>query len=184
LDSWLKERDLLNRLLQQHLLHAQQRMKANADANRTERVFQEGEMVYLKIQPYIQSTVASRSNQKLSFKFFGPYKILKKIGTVAYQLDLPDHVQIHPVVHVSQLKRCAPSTTEVTEDIMAISTDPDLVVSPQRILERSLVAKGTTSAFRIKVQWSGLPTSLATWEDEEDLRRRFTTAAAWGPAAF
>lgn len=95
------------------------------------RVFQEGEMVYLKIQPYIQSTVASRSNQKPSFKFFGPYKILKKIGTVAYQLDLPDHVQIHPVVHVSQLKRCVPSTTEVTEDIMAISTDPDLVVSPQ-----------------------------------------------------
>jgi len=75
-------------------------MKANADANRTERVFQEGEMVYLKIQPYIQSTVASRSNQKPSFKFFGPYKILKKIGTVAYHLDLPDHVQIHSVMHV------------------------------------------------------------------------------------
>ena len=62
LDSWLQERDLLLRLIQQLLLGAQQRMKSHADKKRSERVFQEGEQVYLKIQPYIQTSVATRSN--------------------------------------------------------------------------------------------------------------------------
>jgi len=76
-------------------------MKLQADTKRFERVFQEGDMVYLKLQPHVQSSVASRGNHKLAFKFFGPYKILQKVGTVAYKLDLQDLAQIHPVVHVS-----------------------------------------------------------------------------------
>jgi hypothetical protein len=47
LEQWMKERELLNRLIQQHLLRAQQRMKDQADKNRSERSFQEGEMVYM-----------------------------------------------------------------------------------------------------------------------------------------
>lgn len=80
LEQWLKERELLNKLIQQQLLRAQQRMKAQADNNRTERTFAVGEMVYLKLQPHIQSLVAYRGNHKLSFRFFGPYKILQKVG--------------------------------------------------------------------------------------------------------
>jgi len=57
------------------------RMKLQADTKRFERVFQEGDMVYLKLQPHVQSSVASRGNHKLAFKFFGPYKILQKVGT-------------------------------------------------------------------------------------------------------
>jgi hypothetical protein len=49
LEEWLKERELLKRLIQQQLLRAQQRMKHQADKNRIERSFEVGDMVYLKL---------------------------------------------------------------------------------------------------------------------------------------
>ena len=76
LEAWLKERDLLSQLIKQQLLRVQQRMKSQADKGRSEREFSVGDMVYLKLQPYIQTFVASRTNQKLAFRFFGPFKIL------------------------------------------------------------------------------------------------------------
>jgi hypothetical protein len=76
-------------------------MKAHADKNHTERVFQVNDLVYLKLQPYIQQSVEARCNQKLAFRFFGPYKILKRVGEVAYKLELPSSSQVHPVMHIS-----------------------------------------------------------------------------------
>jgi hypothetical protein len=59
-------------------------MKSQADKKRSEE-FQVGDMIYLKLQPHIQSLVAFRSNQKLSFRFYGPFKILDRVGVVAYK---------------------------------------------------------------------------------------------------
>jgi hypothetical protein len=58
-------------------------MKWQADNFRYERSFQVGEDVFLKLQPYVQSFLAPRANQKLPFKFFGPLKIIGKVGTVS-----------------------------------------------------------------------------------------------------
>jgi hypothetical protein len=54
---------------------------------------------------------------KPSFKFFGPYKIIDKIGATAYKLQLPTSTSIHSVFHVSHLKKVVPSTIQVTEEI-------------------------------------------------------------------
>ena len=59
----------------------------------------------LKLQPYVQSSVAHRANHKLAFRFFGPYRILARLGKVAYLLQLPDDATVNPVFHVSQLKQ-------------------------------------------------------------------------------
>ena len=53
----------------------------------------------------MQSSLADRANQKLAFKFFGPFRIIERIGSVAYRLEIPASSSIHPVFHVSQLKK-------------------------------------------------------------------------------
>jgi hypothetical protein len=70
-------------------------MKFQADKGKTERQFEVGDLVFLKLQPYIQSSLAPRANQKMAFKFFGPFKILQRIGQVAYKLDLPATSSVH-----------------------------------------------------------------------------------------
>lgn len=109
LDEWLQQRLVVQDLIKLHLHKAKERMKRQADKKRTERSFVVGDMVFLKLQPYIQSSVAPRANQKLSFKFFGPFKIIERVGPVAYKLSLPISSAVHPVFHVSQLKKAVSS---------------------------------------------------------------------------
>ena len=73
LSSWLDDRALMISVIQQHLSRAQTRMKRQADKHRSERSFAVGDWVFLKVQPYVQSSLARRANQKLAFRFFGPY---------------------------------------------------------------------------------------------------------------
>lgn len=134
LAAWLKDRNLLTNLLHQQLLRAQQRMKHQADAKRSERAFNVGDLVYLKLQPHIQTSVASRSNHKLSFRYYRPFKVIQKVGAVAYKLDLPASAQI-PVVHVSLLKRHIPSTTPVSPDLSSVATDETVPTSPLLVLD-------------------------------------------------
>ena len=180
LASWLTERNLLTKLIQQQLLRAQQRMKHYADKNRTEREFTVGELVYLKLQPHIQSSVAHRSNHKLSFRYFGPYRILARIGTVAYKLDLPSSAAIHPVVHVSQLKKHVPPNTEVLQSLHLVASDPLTQLKPDMLLSLRIVQSGGSLRKQVLVRWEGQPDSMATWEDEQDMYRRYRTA--WGQA--
>lgn len=91
--------------LQHNLSQAHAKMKKYADMKRTERRFQEGDVVYLKMQPYRENALGLRNALKLNSKYYGPFKILQKIGRVAYNLLLPQDAQIHDVFHVNQLKK-------------------------------------------------------------------------------
>lgn len=104
IESWLTERRVVHDLLRQHLLRAQQIMKKQADKNRTFRQFIVDDMVFLKLQPYIQASVAPRANHKLLFKYFGPFRVTAKVSDTAYRLALPEGSTIHPVFHVSLLR--------------------------------------------------------------------------------
>lgn len=153
-------------------------LKKQADRNRTERSFELGESVLLKLQPYAQSSVANRPCAKLAYKYFGPFKIVDKIGKLAYKLDLPVDSRIHPVFHVSQLKPFTPNYTPVFSEL---PRPPDLAshdAEPMEILERRMVKRGSSAIVQIKVKWSDAAAS-STWEDYETLRRRFPQACVW-----
>lgn len=113
LDSWMQDRHNMQSLIHHHLVRAQQRMKSQADSKRTDRVFAVGDWVFMKLQPYVQQSVMTRANQKLAFKFYGPFQILQRVGSVAYKLQLPATSLIHPVVHVSQLKKAVAASEVV-----------------------------------------------------------------------
>ncbi|CAA7033214.1 unnamed protein product [Microthlaspi erraticum] len=146
-------------------------MKRFADQPRTERSFNIGDYVYVKLQPYRQQSVVLRSNQKLSPKYFGPYKVLDKCGAVAYRLQLPASSQIHPVFHVSQLKLQVGALTLSTTLPNLV---PDVLLQePERVLERKMVQRQGRAATMVLVKWSHLPEEEATWELLFDLQRRF-----------
>jgi hypothetical protein len=63
-------------------------MKSQADKRRVERQFQVGDKVYVRLQPYVQTSLGNRTNQKLSYKYFGPYNIVHAAcGVVAYKCN-------------------------------------------------------------------------------------------------
>jgi len=179
LQDWLSQRKLMVQLLQQQLVRVQQRQKHQADKHRSERNFDVGDWVFLKLQPYVQSSLQKRANHKLAFKYFGPYQILEKIGQVAYKLSLPASTSIHLVFHVSLLKKAVGNLTQVS-DTLPVQTDA--LQFPAKVLDRRVQTKDHVTVSQVLVQWSSWPPSLATWEDEAALRAKFPVAPAWGQA--
>jgi transposase InsO family protein len=170
LSTWLSQRELMSRVVHQHLLRARNRMKQQADKTCSDCEFAEGDYVYLKLQPYIQSSIAPRSNHKLQFKYFGPFQILQRIGKVAYKLDLPSSTAIHPVIHVSQLKSAITSKHQVSTTLPSTSVHLQI---PTKVLATRTITRGGSPVEQVQVQWSGFDDALATWEDATALHQQF-----------
>ena len=117
-------------------------MKKYADQHCSERHFEVNDWVFVKLQPYIQSSLSQCANQKLAFKFFGPYRVVARVGTMAYQLELPASSSVHPVFHVSQLKKSVGAHLTVTPH----PPSADFIWSiPEWILQVRSVFKGKRS---------------------------------------
>jgi hypothetical protein len=83
IQNWLDERQLVIASVRHHLLRMHHRMNHQADKYRSERTCTVGAEVFLKLQPYLQTLVVRHANDKLAYKFFGPFCILECIGEVA-----------------------------------------------------------------------------------------------------
>ncbi|GAU36702.1 hypothetical protein TSUD_16140 [Trifolium subterraneum] len=105
-DATLGDRETILQVLKTKLLKAQAVMKEQADMHRVHHQFKVGDLVFVKLRPYRQNSVLGRRVHKLSKRFYGPFKLIKAIGEVAFELELPPSSRIHPVFHVSQLKPC------------------------------------------------------------------------------
>jgi len=161
-EELLKDRDGMLVELRENLEIAQAQMKKAADKSRRDVAFEIDEWVYLKLRPYRQSSVAHRKNEKLSQRYFGPFKVLHRIGQVAYKLQLPEHSTIHPVFHVSQLKRAVPPSFTPQELPKILSPTLEWNTGPEKLLD--IRQSNTNSGPKVLVQWSGLSTLESTWE--------------------
>ena len=166
-DEYLRDRDAILRELRYNLLQAQNRMKCQADQHRRDASFAVGDYVYLKLQPYRQTSVAFRGSMKLAPRFFGPYQVIEKVGSVAYKLALPPGSQIHNVFHVSLLRRHLGSITPTSTQLPPVSDTSIILPQPEVVLDRHVISKGKyRPKSEILVKWVGAPAADATWENE------------------
>ncbi|KAK9706486.1 hypothetical protein RND81_07G129000 [Saponaria officinalis] len=149
-------------------------MKTLADKRRSERAFTVGDWVWLKLQPYKQGTVCRRVNEKISPKYYGPFRVEDTVGKVAYKLTLPPTVKIHNVFHVSQLKAfrgILPVFPHIPHWLQGMATED--VIRPEAILERKVIKRQKKAAVQYLVHWEGFPVHDASWEFADVLEQQF-----------
>ena len=137
----IKESERKVKLIHDWLKVAQSRQKSYADSKRKETIYVVGDRVYLRVSP-LRGVKRFGVNVKLAPRFVGPYKVLERMGEVAYKLELPKGLSgVHDVFHVSQLKKCHAEMADIplrdTVPLEAIQLDSDLTYEekPVKILE-------------------------------------------------
>ena len=148
-------------------------MKKAADSHRRNVVLNIGDWVYVKLRPHRQQSVTKRINPKLSARYFGPFQVEARIGEVAYKLSLPATARIHPVFHVSQLKKAIGSHPVEPALPTDLSTEPSSIIEPAAVLaSRSKLLAGNQITEWL-VHWKDKPLEEATWERAEDIKLQF-----------
>jgi hypothetical protein len=135
----LLDRDEAIKQLKAHLLRAQDRMKHFADKKRCDKSFAIGEWVFVKLRAHRQKTVVSRISPKLAAKYFGPYPVVARIGAVAYKLKLPADSRVHPVFHVSLLKKAVGSYGEEEPLPAELDGEQDDAYEPDMVLAQRTI---------------------------------------------
>lgn len=180
----LIERQRMVQVLKENLQSAIDRMKHYADLHRSERQFEIGDWVYLRMQPFRNAPDQLRRQTKLSVKYFGPYQIIEKIGAVAYKLKLPEGSRLHPVFHVSQLKKKIKNKYSPQDKLPDINDEGEAMVIPVAILARRTIKKRNRSVNQLLIHWSNATAETATWEDAEVIKVRFPSITTRGQVVF
>lgn len=92
---------------------------------------------------------------------------------MAYELQLHMEAKIHPVVHVSQLKKYVGPTARVAARIPEMDEQGQFLLVPVKVLDTRLIKRNNAAAGQWLVQWAHLPAEEATWEFAEDMMKRF-----------
>ncbi|PNY08214.1 Ty3/gypsy retrotransposon protein, partial [Trifolium pratense] len=116
---------------------------------------------------------AQQVMKKLSLKYFGPFAVVAKIGSVAYKLALPPSARIHPVFHVSQLKKFHTDERVPYSSLPITTSELGPLMLPDKVLKHRTILQGPNSVNQVLVQWQGLEAALATWEDTADMLMHF-----------
>jgi hypothetical protein len=104
----------------------------------------------------------------------GPFKILSRIGPVAYQLALPANLKIHNVFHFSLLKNYVHDPTHMIDwNLVQVESKGEFQSEPLRILDRREITLQNRVVAWLKDQWKHFSPEEATWELEGDLQKYY-----------
>ncbi|KAI3759456.1 hypothetical protein L6452_07296 [Arctium lappa] len=145
-----------------------------ANKRRKPLEFQVGDMVMLKISSW-KGVVRFVKKGKLKPRFVGPFAIIKRVGEVAYKLELPESMRgIHPTFHVSNLKKCL-AKCDIVVPLEDIHVDEKIsyVEEPVAILDRKVKKLRNKEIPLVKVQWKFHKEHEATWELESDIKSQY-----------
>ena len=130
----LRTRDEVLTNVKKALMKAQDRMKKYYDQGRRDVSFEPGDYVYLKLQLYRQKSLKKRFNVKLSQRYYGPFKVLKRVGEVAYKLELPESSLLHPMFHVTVLKKMMGEPKYVVEELPSFDEEGTILLKPGAVI--------------------------------------------------
>jgi hypothetical protein len=171
-EDHIENQQQILQILKDNLTMAQNRMKQQADQHRSERSFEVGDWVFLRLQPYKQMSLKqAKKDNKLSPKYYGPYKVLQKIGTMAYKLELPASSQVHPVFHVSCLKKVIGDKIPVQTILPELDEEGKIILEPEAITDTRICQLRNRSISEYLIKWRRLPAEDSTWEDESFIQK-------------
>ena len=168
--DWIQESQDILRALKDNMATAQNQQKLYADKGRVERQFEVGDLVYLRLQPYRQSTLKQKGAEKLKPRFYGPYRVIRRVGQVDYELELPQGSKIHNIFHVSCLKKALGQQVTVTGELLPTDDEGHLVLQPEAIIDTRERQLWSRAVQEFLVRWKNLPDEDATWESEKILQ--------------
>jgi len=153
----------------EHLKKAQSSAKKQADKKRVEVLFEEGDLVMLETK-----NLKLDGAKKLLPRFIGPYKVVKVLSDVNYQLKLPPSFRIHDVFHVSKLKLCVEDEHGRNAGNMPpprlLDEDGEPLYLVENILLDDWRGSGKQRQQYFLIKWQGYPDYESTWEPASYIR--------------
>ncbi|GJT05793.1 putative reverse transcriptase domain-containing protein [Tanacetum coccineum] len=169
-------RETTEKIIQiKHRLQASHdRQKSYADKRRKPLEFQVGDKVMLKVSPW-KGVICFGKRGKLNPRYIGPFKILSKVGTVSYRIELPEKLsRVHSTFHVSNLKKCLSDEPLVIPlDEIHIDEKLDFIEEPVKIMEREVKRLKQSRIPIVKVRWNSRRGPEYTWEREDQIQKKY-----------
>ncbi|GJZ67609.1 putative reverse transcriptase domain-containing protein [Tanacetum coccineum] len=139
-----------------------------ADKRRKPLEFQVGDKVMLKVSPW-KGVIRFGKRGKLNPRYIGPFKILAKVETVAYRLELPEQLsRVHSTFHVSNLKKClSDEPLAIPLDEIDIDEKLNFIEEPIEIMDRKVKRLKQSGIPIVKVSWNSRRGPEYTWEHED-----------------
>ncbi|GJY96965.1 putative reverse transcriptase domain-containing protein [Tanacetum coccineum] len=144
------------------------------DKRVTPMEFQIEDKVMLKVSPW-KGVVRFGKRGKLNLRYVGPFKVLEKVGEVAYKLELPKELsRVHNTFHMSNLKKChADEPLAVPLDGLHFDDKLQFVEEPVEITERELKRLKQSRIPLVKVRWNSRRGPEFTWERKDQFRKKY-----------
>ncbi|GJY09874.1 putative reverse transcriptase domain-containing protein [Tanacetum coccineum] len=160
--------------IKQRMQAARDRQKSYADLKRKPMEFQVGDKVKLKVSPW-KGVMRFGKWGKLNHRYVGPFKVLEKVGEIAYKLELPEELsRVHNTFHVSNLKKChADEPLAVPLDGLHVDDKLHFVEEPVEIVDREVKRLKRSRIPLVKVRWNSKRGPEFTWEREDQFRKKY-----------